>query len=67
MTSTSSLAVLVGNGSAGTYNLSGGTVTSFAATTRGVMLGVNPNSSATFNLSSRAILPWDRQTGRRSR
>ena len=46
-------ALLVGNGtgSSGTYNLSGGTLTSFASTARGVILGVNSNNSATFNLS----------------
>ena len=48
------LQLLIGNGGhAGTYNLSGGSVTTAATgnATRGVMLGVNENSSATFNLS----------------
>ena len=48
------LQLLIGNGgNAGTYNLSGGSVTTAATgnATRGVMLGVNSDSSATFNLS----------------
>ena len=49
-------ALLVGNGANGTYNLSGGTLTSFASSSRGVMLGVNPNANATFNLSGSGIL-----------
>ena len=50
---TASDALLLGNGtgSTGTYNLSGGTLTSFASGTRGVMLGVNSGNSGTFNLS----------------
>jgi len=50
---TASDALLLGNGtgSSGTYNLSGGTLTSYSSTTRGVMLGVNPGNSGTFNLS----------------
>jgi len=44
--------LLVGNGATGTYNLSGGTLSStYAVGSRGVMLGVNPNANATFNLS----------------
>ena len=49
-------ALLVGNGATGTYNLSGGTLTSFASSSRGVMLGVNPNAFATFNLSGSGTL-----------
>jgi autotransporter-associated beta strand protein len=50
---TASDALLVGNGTgcSGTYNLSGGALTSFASAARGVMLGVNSDNSATFNLS----------------
>ena len=53
---TSGGALLVGNGAIGTYDLSGGTLTSFASSTRGVMLGVNPNANATFNLSGSGTL-----------
>ncbi len=57
---TSGTAMIVGNGSggAGTYNLSGGTLTSgsFSSTSRGVMLGVNNGCSATFNLSGTGSL-----------
>jgi len=51
---TSLNALLLGNGSGstGTYNLSGGTLTSYASSTRGVMIGVNSGTNnATFNLS----------------
>ncbi len=48
---TSGNALLVGNGTTGTYNLSGGSLTSFASASRGVMLGVNSGANATFNLS----------------
>ena len=50
----SDLQLLIGNGGfAGTYNLSGGSMTTHTTgnAIRGVMLGVNENSSATFNLS----------------
>jgi autotransporter-associated beta strand protein len=50
------LELLIGNGGAGTYNLSGGSLTTATATVRGVMLGVNTNSTATFNLSGSGIL-----------
>ncbi len=51
------LELLIGNGGSGTYNLSGGSLTTAAAaTTRGVMLGVNANSTATFNLSGSGAL-----------
>jgi len=53
---TSGGALLVGNGAIGTYNLSGGTLTSFASSARGVMLGVNPNANGTFNLSGSGTL-----------
>ena len=44
--------LLIGNGATGTYNLSGGTITSSASSASlGVRLGVNPNANATFNLS----------------
>ena len=66
VTSTSSLAVLIGNGSTGTYNLSGGTLTSFPASTRGVMIGVNNNGTGTFNLSGTGNLsmPGELAVGR---
>ena len=51
-----SLEMLIGNGGAGTYNLSGGSITTFGAATRGVIMGVNSGSSATFNLSGTGSL-----------
>ena len=49
--------LLVGNGSGnGTYNLSGGTLTGAASTTRGVILGVNTGTKGTFNLSGSGTL-----------
>ncbi len=50
---TSGNALLVGNGTGGngTYNLSGGTLTSFASATRGVIIGVNNGCLGTFNLT----------------
>jgi autotransporter-associated beta strand protein len=48
---TSGNGLLVGNGATGTYNLSSGTLTGFSSTSRGVMIGVNNSSTATFNLS----------------
>ncbi len=57
---TGGTALIVGNGSggAGTYNLSGGTLTSgsYSSTSRGVMLGVNTGCSASFNLSGTGSL-----------
>ena len=55
------LELLIGNGGTGTYNLSGGSLTTAAASgSRGVMLGVNSNASvgptATFNLSGSGAL-----------
>ena len=46
-------AILNGNGAGRicTYNLSGGILSSFASSTRGVTLGVNSGGNATFNLS----------------
>ncbi|MHA3770475.1 autotransporter-associated beta strand repeat-containing protein [Verrucomicrobiota bacterium sgz303538] len=46
--------MIVGNGAAGsvgTYNLSGGTLTGAASTTRGVILGTNSDTTGIFNLS----------------
>lgn len=46
--------MIVGNsgaGSVGTYNLSGGTLTGAASTTRGVILGTNTDTTGIFNLS----------------
>jgi autotransporter-associated beta strand protein len=53
-----SLQLLIGNGGfAGTYNLSGGSLTTLTGlNSRGVMLGVNSGSSATFNLSGTGTL-----------
>ena len=57
-----SLQLLIGNttgaGTSGTYNLSGGSLTLFAngSGNRGVVLGVNPNTTATFNLSGTGTL-----------
>ncbi len=58
--------VLVGQntvGNQGVYNMSGGSITTFASATRGVMLGVNTNPApgpasggGTFNLSGTAVL-----------
>ena len=52
---TSGNALLLGSvnysGANGIYNLSGGTITSFASTARGVMIGVNSGCSGIFNLS----------------
>ncbi len=49
--------LLVGAGAGtGTYNLSAGTITGFASATRGVLLGINTNSTGTFNLSGTGIL-----------
>ncbi len=54
------LQLLIGNGNAGfagTYNLSGGSLTTLTGTpSRGVMLGVNSGNSATFNLSGTGTL-----------
>lgn len=60
-TSTSGNQVLVGQGTVGNqgiYNLSGGSITTIASATRGVMLGVNGGgtSSGTFNLSGTGTL-----------
>ncbi len=40
----------------GTYNLSGGTLTTAAATSRGIILGVNTDTTGTFNLSGTGTL-----------
>ena len=55
---TESDALLVGSGTAGvgTFNLSGGTLTSFASSSRGVMLGVNAGCTGIFNLSGNGVL-----------
>jgi autotransporter-associated beta strand protein len=60
-TSTSGNQVLIGQGTVGNqgiYNLSGGSITTIASATRGVMLGVNGGgtSSGTFNLSGTGSL-----------
>jgi autotransporter-associated beta strand protein len=51
--------LLVGFVGAGTYNLSGGTLTTTASTSAGVTLGVRPNSTATFNLSGTGSLQME--------
>jgi hypothetical protein len=51
--------MIIGNGAGtttgtaafGTYNLSGGTLTGAAATTRGIILGTNNGTTGTFNLT----------------
>jgi autotransporter-associated beta strand protein len=52
------LQLLIGNGGhAGTYNLSGGSLTTLTGTpSRGVMIGTNSDSTNTFNLSSTGAL-----------
>jgi autotransporter-associated beta strand protein len=60
-TSTSGNQVLVGQGTVGNvgvYNLSGGSITTIASATRGVMMGVNGGgtSTAIFNLSGTGAL-----------
>ncbi len=52
------LQLLIGNGGfAGTYNLSGGSLTTLTGlNSRGVMLGVNTGSNGTFNLSGTGTL-----------
>ena len=64
-----SLQLLIGNsGGAGTYNLSGGSLTLFAngSGNRGILLGVNAGTTATFNLSGTGTLVdnGDLQIGR---
>ena len=46
----------LGNASTGTYNLSGGTLTGVASTTRGIILGTNPGTTGNFNLSGTGTL-----------
>ena len=57
---TSGTAMLIGNGSGsvGSYNLSGGTLSSgtYSSANRGVIVGVNSGCSATFNLSGSGVL-----------
>ena len=57
---TGGTAMLLGNGTntVGTYNLSGGTLTTgtYSASNRGVMLGVNTGCSGIFNLSGTGTL-----------
>jgi fibronectin-binding autotransporter adhesin len=70
---TSGNAVLVGMGTVGNqgvYNLSGGSITTFASTSRGVMLGVNSNPTpginsggGTFNLSGTGTLNMTAASG----
>jgi autotransporter-associated beta strand protein len=63
---TSGNAVLVGQntvGNTGIYNLSGGSITTFASTTRGVMIGVNNLANGTFNLSGTGVLNMTAASG----
>jgi autotransporter-associated beta strand protein len=70
---TSGNAVLVGQGTVGNqgvYNMSGGSITTFASTTRGIMLGVNSNlapgpssGGGTFNLSGTGVLNMTAASG----
>lgn len=48
-----------GTGASGTYNLSGGTLTGAPAGTRGIILGTNNGTTATFNLSGTGNLVMD--------
>ncbi len=66
-------AVLVGQGTVGNqgvYNLSGGSITTFASASRGIMLGVNSNPTpginsggGTFNLSGTGVLNMTSASG----
>ena len=52
-------ALLLGNGNianTASYNLSGGSITTFASTARGIILGTNTNSIAAFTLSGNGSL-----------
>ncbi len=63
---TSGNGLLIGNGgiaNTGTYNLTGGSVTTFASGTRGVMLGVNVNAIANFNLGGTGFLNMTAASG----
>ena len=48
--------LLVGQAGSGTYNLSGGTLTTASSASYGILLGVNNNTSSTFNLSGTGTL-----------
>ena len=70
---TSSDELLIGQntvGNKGVYNLSGGSITTYASTTRGIMLGVNSNPSpgptsggGTFNLSGTGVINMTAASG----
>ncbi|OYV04507.1 MAG: hypothetical protein CFE26_16525, partial [Verrucomicrobiales bacterium VVV1] len=70
---TSGNAVLLGQGTVGNqgvYNMSGGSITTFASATRGIMLGVNSNPApginsggGTFNLSGTGTLNMTSASG----
>ncbi|MFY7874518.1 MAG: autotransporter-associated beta strand repeat-containing protein, partial [Pirellula sp.] len=70
---TSGNALLVGQntvGNTGIYNLSGGSITTFASAARGIMLGVNPNPApgldsggGIFNLSGTGVLNMTATSG----
>ena len=64
---TSGNGLLIGQNSVanrGIYNLSGGSITTFASTTRGIMLGVNTGAfGGTFNLSGTGVLNMTAASG----
>ncbi len=64
---TSGNALLVGQNTVanqGIYNLSGGSITTFASTSRGIMLGVNTGAyGGTFNLSGSGVLNMTAASG----
>lgn len=70
---TSSDELLIGQntvGNQGVYNMSGGSITTYASTTRGIMLGVNSNPApgpasggGTFNLSGTGVLNMTAASG----
>lgn len=60
--------LLIGRGSGsvantGVYNLSAGSITTSASTSRGIMLGVNSTTSAVFNLSGTGVLNMTAASG----
>lgn len=63
---TSGNALLIGQntvGNTGIYNLSAGTITTYASTTRGIMLGVNTSATAIFNLSGTGAINMTAASG----
>ena len=64
---TSGNALLIGQGTVanhGIYNLSGGSITTYTSTTRGIMLGVNDGAfGGTFNLSGTGVINMTAASG----